>query len=254
MWFVLNFTGIVCFFISNIVLLVNCSFLYKSGGVYVLPLISLLCLWRVTFTDPGCVRTRALNVPKSLEKYAPSKHGGVLQPAHAHWSVTLQQMVLDYDHFCTWCNNGVGLLNLRYFIQFLFWCLVSCLYTFLSIFVHVIQCQWGVRSSCGWLYYNQVLVSPQLALSMIFGLFTGSMLYQQLDNISDGLGSVDRVKGVTVGRKDSFDRFFGDNWFHWFFPVNNRERLYELGRKSVTDTILKLEHVTVNCQYINESL
>ena len=245
MWVVKNFTGLICVFLSNLVLFLNLSFLYKIGGVYLFPVVAMMCLWRVTFTDPGCVRTRAFDVPSELDCHAPAKHGGILQPEHAHWSVALQQVVLDYDHYCTWCNNGIGLLNLRYFLQFLFWCSVTCLYTFLSILVHVVYCHTGFGPSCGWLYYNQVLISPQLALSMIFGLFTGSMLYTQLDNLVDGLGSVSRAKGMSVGRLNSFDRFFGNSPLHWFFPTNNRHRLYELGRKSVADCILKLPGVKI---------
>ncbi len=253
MWLVLNFSGIICLFLSNVILFINASFLYKIGACYGVPILAMVCLARVSFSTPGCVRTRiVLDNPtdeqkKLIKEY--TRHG-IVQPSHSHWSVALRQVVIDYDHYCTWCNNGIGLLNIRYFIQFVFWTFVSCLYTLVCIFYHIVRCHLGYGHSCGWLFYNQVLISPQLAMGFIFGIFTGSMLYTQLNNLKDGLTSVDRAKGVTVGREWSFHRFFGSyNVLGWFFPTNNSAVLLEHGKKTVSECALKLSDAGINTTY-----
>lgn len=257
MWYVLNFTGTICFSLSSIILITNAIFMHKISGYAWPPCVALICLMRVTFQEPGCVRTRA-SVESTvseeqkvvLDKCAPSKHLYVVQPEHCHWSSALRSVVVDYDHYCTWCNNGIGLLNIRYFIQFLAWTFVSCTNTLIHVFYHIIQCQMQTRRSCGWLYFNQNIISPQLAFTIIFILFTGSMLYGQIENMKLGLNSVDRAKGRTKGYKNAFHRFFGSyTWLGCILPTPNSLVLIEHGKKSIKECSEALKDVGIKTKY-----
>ena len=257
MWYVKSFTGSFCLCISMTTLLYNISFLYNDGGFYLLPVLSLICLLNITLHSPGCVSTRAICVKEPtekqsilLEKYAPEKHGHILQPPHAHYSYVVNAVVLDYDHFCLWSNNAIGLLNIRYFIQFLFWTSITCVYTFIYILNYVYHCSNGNYVSCAWLRWHDAESTMNILFSFLFGIFTTIMLTGQIYNLKEGLNSVDKAKGVDDGRYGSFYRFFGSYTpIGWYFPTPNSSVLYEHGRKSVSKCATILEDNDIKIIY-----
>lgn len=242
MWYVKSFTGSLCLCVSVLSLIYNAYFLYSVNGFYVLPIVSLLCLMNTTLHSPGCISTRA-ELPEDpspkqtllIDKFASAKHDNILQPPHAHYSYVLNQIIIDYDHFCVWVNNGIGLLNIRYFIQFIFWTMLTSFYTLFYILNHLYKCTNGIRSSCAWLYYHDAETTTNVILGLLFGIFTCSMFNTQIQNLTSGLTSVDKVKGVSGGRYRSIYRFFGSYSFvGWFLPTPNTTVLIKHGKKTVS--------------------
>ncbi len=257
MWYVKSFTGSLCLLISLSCLLYVTIFLYDTDDLYVLPLIALVCLLNVTLRSPGCISTRAECIKEPtekqsllMEKYAPIRRGGILQPPHAHYSHVLNAVVLDYDHFCFWANNGIGLLNLRYFIQFLFWTFCTCVYCLCYILTYLYNCTRGHRMSCTWLYWHDHETIVIVVGSFLFGMFSLAILVGQLRNLTSGLNNVDNAKGVENGRYGSFYRFFGSYTpIGWFLPTPNTDVLYEHGKKSVSKCAAVLEDADIKIIY-----
>ena len=54
------------------------------------------------------------------------------KPPRAHFDRVTNKLVLNMDHYCPWMFNVVGFLNYRYFVLFLLWLWVGCLF---AIFV-----------------------------------------------------------------------------------------------------------------------
>ena len=85
---------------------------------------TVLCAFATHMTSPGIVTTKIVK-PEEPTSYQEdfillfSGHGYV-KPPHAHYSKVTKRMVLGHDHFCIWVGNDIGLMNFRYFIQFLF--------------------------------------------------------------------------------------------------------------------------------------
>jgi predicted membrane protein len=141
---------------------------------------------------------------------------------------------MDYDHYCPWVNNAIGLLNIRYFVQFLFWASITSMYTFGYIFKHNLNCFLGEKTSCGWLYFNRSAITPQLLFSTLFGAFTITMFLEQMRNFKKGQTTIDLLKEKTH-RSDMVHRYFGGyTIIGRVLPTSNIQALRERGKKTVT--------------------
>jgi len=51
-----------------------------------------------------------------------------IKPPRTHHCSICGKCVMRMDHHCPWTGNCVGLKNNKYFICFLFWTIIACLY------------------------------------------------------------------------------------------------------------------------------
>ena len=237
-----------CSGITLVVLLTNIVFAYNIVGyMAVPPVIALISTIRVMLTCPGVILTTVRppdemsDAQKQLaDQFAPEKYGYIVRPRHANWSQTVGAMILDYDHFCPWVNNAVGLLNIRYFLQFLTWVSISCLWTIGYIFSHIVHCYLGERKSCGWLYFNRAANTPQILFSVLFGLFTLAMSAEQLRNLQYGQTTIDRLKDDSH-QTDTVQRYFGGySVIGRLLPTPNIPVMFTHGEKSVAAAVDQL--------------
>mmetsp|Transcript_38103 Transcript_38103/g.100646 ORF Transcript_38103/g.100646 Transcript_38103/m.100646 type:complete len:379 (+) Transcript_38103:112-1248(+) len=91
--------------------------------------------WKACTTDPGIVTKQ--NVEDLCDIYewddqifcsAKCKTCDVLKPARSKHCGLCNVCVAKFDHHCIWINNCVGVGNHKWFLAFLFWHLVLCLY------------------------------------------------------------------------------------------------------------------------------
>ena len=104
------------------------------------------------------------------------------------------------DH-CPWVNNCVGIGNHKYFLLFVFYTFLSCLYSFTLVMTRFYSCMsrhGHVRShhlTC--LDYPTQLL-PILGLvveSILFGMFTACMMVDQSSVVWSKMTHIDRLKG-----------------------------------------------------------
>ena len=250
MWFVHNVQGYIGLSITTFFLLFNIKWqLYLESAVSLWPpIIALSCLFQTAFRSPGIISTKAHVVKEPsekqleiLEKYAPNKNCNVITPPHCHYSHALKDVVIDYDHFCMWANNGIGLLNIRYFIQFVAWTFISSVCTVGTIYVELFKCYTGDKHSCNWIFYRQNYMFPHILYSLGFGWFAFSIFKDQYVNLHEGLTSVDKIKDVKVKRIGSWERFFGDYTIGKFLPTPNSQKLIDRGIKTVESCVEQLK-------------
>ena len=71
---------------------------------------------------------------QNKKKFVYCKYCKEIKPLRAHHCSICQKCHLRMDHHCPWVNNCIGLCNFRYFVLFLFYLWVICIFnTILSI-------------------------------------------------------------------------------------------------------------------------
>ncbi|KAH0881543.1 hypothetical protein HID58_068937 [Brassica napus] len=145
-----------------------------------------------SFCDPGTVN--AANVSQYISAYPyddiiysekECSTCRIPKPARSKHCSICNQCVARFDHHCGWMNNCIGERNTRYFMAFLFWHFLLCLYGAIAIgfilagrvkelrVVHILTVYYGVENSFRnlaprqWLagtYNTQILVMVFLAI------------------------------------------------------------------------------------------
>ena len=130
--------------------------------IYIMPFV---CAFVTTFTSPGIVKNKIVipdNPTRKQQDFIDVFSGhGYVKPPHAHYSKTMQRMVLGYDHYCVWVAQDIGLMNYRYFIQFVGWTLLSCSLSLSLMCPLVFGCFYSrIRYDCRILYQYTWIIFP----------------------------------------------------------------------------------------------
>mmetsp|Transcript_23142 Transcript_23142/g.41335 ORF Transcript_23142/g.41335 Transcript_23142/m.41335 type:complete len:482 (-) Transcript_23142:581-2026(-) len=126
------------------------------------------------------------------------------KPPRAHHCSICKRCIVKMDHHCPWVNNCVGIGNHKYFLLFIFYTCLSCLYSFLFVIYRFVHCIGHVHSH----HHGPRCVDhptdllPLVGLAveaLLFGLFTMCMMCDQWDVVTTNLTHIDRLKGETHG-------------------------------------------------------
>lgn len=151
----------------------------------------------------------------------------IIKPDRAHHCSVCGTCVLKMDHHCPWVNNCVNFTNYKYFVLFLGYALLYCLYVALTSLEYFIRFWRGELTSGMGRFHILFLffVSLMFAISLV-SLF-GYHIYLVLMNRTTleafrapifRIGGPDK-NGFHLGKNANFQEVFGDNWKLWFFPV-----------------------------------
>ena len=100
-------------------------------------LITILCFFRVSLADPGKV-PEGLTAPfKSeftrMETCSRYNNKDTWKPSRAHYCTSSKAYIFKLDHYCPWINNSIGHWNSKFYIQFLYYLLLTSLVAILLI-------------------------------------------------------------------------------------------------------------------------
>lgn len=151
----------------------------------------------------------------------------VLKPDRAHHCSTCGKCICKMDHHCHWVSNCVAFDNYKFFILFLFYTALLCIFVVLtslklftkfwndntypgvlSVFFLVLFCITFAISICALLSYHLYL----LILNMTTLETYQRPLFKQYE--------YDCYK-FNLGCKRNLTSVFGENKFHWFLPIYN---------------------------------
>ncbi|XP_051860064.1 palmitoyltransferase ZDHHC20-B isoform X1 [Drosophila albomicans] len=160
----------------------------------------------------------------------------IIKPDRSHHCSVCSCCVLKMDHHCPWVNNCVNFFNYKFFVLFLGYALIYCLYvafTTLHDFIQFWQTEnqlseQGQLNGSGMGRFHILFlffISIMFAISLV-SLF-GYHIYLVLVNRTTlesfrapvfRIGGPDK-NGYNLGRYANFCEVFGDDWQYWFLPI-----------------------------------
>ncbi|XP_032590192.1 palmitoyltransferase ZDHHC20-B isoform X1 [Drosophila grimshawi] len=152
----------------------------------------------------------------------------IIKPDRSHHCSVCSCCVLKMDHHCPWVNNCVNFNNYKFFVLFLGYALIYCLYVALTTLHDFVQFWKGQLTGTGMGRFHILFlffISIMFAISLV-SLF-GYHIYLVLVNRTTleafrapifRVGGPDK-NGYNLGRYANFCEVFGDKWELWFLPV-----------------------------------
>jgi len=244
-------------------LLSTAVFLLLYMPVFLLSLVSLFMAWT---SDPGSVPMGArplMTVKRASSDTLNGENGDGtwsnkrnralrrcqkcndnFKPSRAHHDSVTGRCIVKFDHFCPWVGNAVGAMNHKFFVLFIGYTMLSCIFSLCLISLRTVYCgppppllisskienetAEHVEECISWneSYAGLIL----LTISVIFFLFTSCMFVEQIEAINTNASKIARMKmsvglgGTELERvTEEFNEMFGGNsnrvsW-HWFIPT-----------------------------------
>eukprot|EP00521_Asterionellopsis_glacialis_P009166 CAMPEP_0195285746 /NCGR_PEP_ID=MMETSP0707-20130614/3472_1 /TAXON_ID=33640 /ORGANISM="Asterionellopsis glacialis, Strain CCMP134" /LENGTH=322 /DNA_ID=CAMNT_0040345289 /DNA_START=139 /DNA_END=1107 /DNA_ORIENTATION=+ len=152
------------------------------------------------------------------------------KPPRAHHDSVTGRCIVKFDHFCPWVGNSIGLLNHKFFMQFVFYTFLTCVTSAVIVLMTVRHCKRGQDS---WTCNNLSFLPARVLYysNAFFFFFTMFMLIDQLFIVfGQGKTKIARkkIKAGTAKEEDfgdvteDFYELFGGNSkkvaLHWFIP------------------------------------
>ena len=191
------------------------------------------CQWIVgAFTDPGSVPSNATYLPNCDEddKLLFCAKCNAYKPPRAHHCSSCNRCIVRMDHHCPWINNCIGYRNMKFFVLFLVYTLLLCVYTFIMDICRLYYTYKHAETedSRSWILLSSlslvvILTMLTMSLACLFLGFTGSMLSDIRSTIEDNTTGIDRLKGRDYrSHRSGFRDYFGerdDFSIRWLFPI-----------------------------------
>ena len=130
------------------------------------------------------------------------KRTGMPKPPRTHFDKVSQTLVVGFDHYCPWLWNAVGHCNVRFFVLFLFWLLLGCVYTATMTVGPFLRCLHVPRRQRE--YFLELLFL--LMLTFFIGMAVSMLLGFHLYLVLTAQSQCDLIK--TELRRDSYETVF----------------------------------------------
>ncbi|KAK3606384.1 hypothetical protein CHS0354_042022 [Potamilus streckersoni] len=171
------------------------------------------------------VQTRT---PKGIPRYC--EKCKCIKPDRSHHCSVCGSCVLKMDHHCPWVNNCVGFTTYKFFVLFLGYALIYCIYVALTSLKYFIQF-WtgGIGNSFGKFHILFLFF-----VSMMFGISLISLFGYHCFLTAKNRSTLEAFRapvfqsgpdknGFSLGRYNNFLEVFGENKKLWFLPIFTSE-------------------------------
>eukprot|EP00298_Acanthocystis_sp_HF-20_P001886 c12360_g1_i2.p1 GENE.c12360_g1_i2~~c12360_g1_i2.p1 ORF type:complete len:286 (-),score=81.64 c12360_g1_i2:27-884(-) len=177
-----------------------------------------------------CVAIDAGSVPEAWEQMIENESEEVkaqytkcrnclrFKPPRSHYDSITRRLVLNMDHFCPWVVNTVGFYNRKFFILFLFYTCLACLWFVIAIVVRVAFFSVDIFHISGRMDGARVIA---FAVDGMFLLVLGAFLEYHLKLVINNETTIDegQVPEYNVGWRKNVEQVFGRNKWLWLVPV-----------------------------------
>ena len=148
------------------------------------------------------------------------RHCNCIKPPRAHHDSILGRCVLDMDHYCPWMHNCIGYGNYRYFVLFMAYLLLGCIYVVATDII--LFYEFNDKEGKDVLYYQQLqdALMYSFTIAIAAGLAVGILLlwhvYLSLTNqttIEFYINMEERAEAKEAGTiyKNPFDKGWRKN-------------------------------------------
>ncbi|XP_061642879.1 palmitoyltransferase ZDHHC15B isoform X2 [Phyllopteryx taeniolatus] len=153
----------------------------------------------------------------------------VLKPDRCHHCSVCETCVLKMDHHCPWVNNCVGFSNYKFFLLFLFYSMLYCIYIAATVFQYFIKFWVGDLPNGPAKFHVLFLMFVALmffvSLMFLFGYHCWLVVKNRstLEAFSAPffVNGPDR-QGFNIGIRKNLQQVFGKDRRLWFIPVFTR--------------------------------
>ncbi|XP_037677447.1 palmitoyltransferase ZDHHC15 isoform X1 [Choloepus didactylus] len=185
---------------------------------------------------PEVQKQMLVDMAKKLPVYTRTGSGAVrfcdrchlIKPDRCHHCSVCAMCVLKMDHHCPWVNNCIGFSNYKFFLQFLAYSVLYCLYIATTVFSYFIK------------YWRGELPSVRSKFHVLFLLFVACMFFVSLVILfgyhcwlvsrnkttleafcTPVFTSGPEKNGFNLGLMKNIQQVFGDNKKFWLIPIGS---------------------------------
>ena len=190
----------------------------------------------------------------------------VFKPERTHHCSICNLCILNMDHHCPWVDNCIGFYNKKFFIQLLFYFLLTsfsfCI-TYIPYSIEIIKTifKTNEKENLNNIYKNILVLFNNIIL-LGFTVIDFNFLKFHIKLISSNLTTIETLdkelmenKKYDIGFEDNFKQVFGENKLLWFLPINlpigypNGDGL----TWSTKEEIISLENLNINNENNNDN-
>ncbi|OCH92562.1 zf-DHHC-domain-containing protein [Obba rivulosa] len=150
---------------------------------------------------------RPSTVPQLRPEHRYCRRDGIVKPPRTHHCRACGTCVLRYDHHCPWVGQCVGARNYKYFMNFVQWAMIFCMWTFATLLSQLVK-EGGNDGSN---------IDPQeiviVALAALFTLFTFALFTSHMYLI---LLNQTTVESLSVRRMKEREKHVLGRMFAWY--------------------------------------
>ncbi|XP_041359994.1 palmitoyltransferase ZDHHC20-B-like isoform X2 [Gigantopelta aegis] len=150
-----------------------------------------------------------------------------IKPDRCHHCSVCGMCILKMDHHCPWVNNCVGFTNYKFFVLFLGYGLLYCLYIASTSLKYFIQFWEGGIGSSGTGRFHILFL---FFVSIMFGISLISLFGYHLYLSTHNRSTLEAFRapifqsgpdkdGFSLGSRGNFQEVFGDKRMFWFLPM-----------------------------------
>ncbi|XP_021938686.1 palmitoyltransferase ZDHHC2-like isoform X7 [Zootermopsis nevadensis] len=148
-----------------------------------------------------------------------------VKPDRAHHCSVCGECVLKMDHHCPWVNNCVAFTNYKFFILFLGYALLYCLFIAFTTLSYFISFWKGDLQGIGrfhilFLFFIAVMFAVSLVSLFCYHCYLVLRNRSTLEAFRAPIfRTVADKDGFSLGKYNNFQEVFGDNKKTWFLPI-----------------------------------
>jgi len=149
----------------------------------------------------------------------------LIKPDRAHHCSVCNNCVLKMDHHCPWVNNCVSFSNYKFFILFLMYSFLMCLFGAVTSFPYFLEFWSNQLPTLGkfnilFLFFVSIMFSISLFSLFSYHIYLVLRNLTTLENFRSPLFAYGPNKNAfNLGRLNNLKEVFGDNEMLWLIPV-----------------------------------